>query len=342
MKALVWTEKEKTEVRNVPIPKVKEGYTRIRVTYCGICGSDIGIYLGTHPRAKAPLILGHEFIGVVEKINGKTHGLKVGDRVAGWPNIPCQNCYFCKLGIPHVCKDLKIIGIDLDGGVAEYVTCKTEYLYKLSDRITDKAAAVIEPLAVGVRSMHQSGFQTLCTAAVIGAGPIGIMIAVMLKSAGASRIIVSDVNLGRLSICEEYGFETVNTREESLEAYVNRTTKGVGVDYVYECSGTEAASLEMSKVCRIGGTICQTGVHKQLHKVDLRDINFKEQRLIGSRGHTAEEFGQAVAYAQTIQEYLEKAVTHIIPLERADEVFDLLKSPKEIMVKAVVDCRNTI
>ncbi len=339
MKALVWTDTLKTEVRDVEIPKISDGETRIKVIYCGICGSDIGIYLGTHPRAKAPLILGHEFIGIIDAIEGDANGLVPGDKVAGWPNIPCNSCYFCNIGLPHVCKNLKIIGIDKDGGIAEYVTCRTEYLVKIDDSVSNKAASIVEPLAVGIRSMHQSGFKSLNTAAVIGAGPIGLMVAVMLKSSGASRIIVSDVDEGRLKVCQSFGFETVNVIDEKLSDYIDRTTNGVGMDYVYECSGTESASLEMSKACRIGGVICQTGVHKHLHKVDLRDINFKEQTLIGSRGHTLEEFKAAVKYAKFIQQDLEKAVTQIVPLSEADRVFDLLKNPDEVTVKVVVDCR---
>lgn len=340
MKALVWTGTQQVEVRDVPVPEPPEGWSRIKVKYCGVCGSDVGIYLGTHPRAKAPLVLGHEFIGTVDRINGNDCGLKIGDRVAGWPNIPCQDCYFCHQGISHVCRNLKILGIDQDGGMAEYVCCKTEYLFKLDPDITDQAAVMVEPLAVGVRSMHQSGFQALGTAAVIGAGPIGFMAGVMLKASGASRIIISDVDHGRLELCREYGFETVHVRNESLSSYVDRTTDGNGVDYVFECSGTESGSLEMSKVCRIGGTICQTGVHKQLHKVDLRDINFKEQTLIGSRGHTTEEFKRAVQFAKNMQPDLERAVTQIVALAEGDTVFDLLKDNSLVTVKIVVDCEN--
>ncbi len=338
MKALVWTEPGKAEVREVSSPKVSPGKTLVKVTYCGICGSDIGIFAGKHPRAKAPLILGHEFIGVIDEIEGELKGFKVGDRVAGWPNIPCKECYFCKLGIPHVCKNLKITGIDLDGGVAEYVVCDTENLVKLDQSLSNKAASIIEPLAVAVRSLHQAGFKSLSTVAVMGAGPIGLMVAIMLKYASASRIIISDMNEGRLSLCKEFGFETVNITEQSLTEYVNSTTNGVGTDYVFECSGTEMGSLEMSKVCRIGGTICQTGVHKQPHQVDLRDINFKEQQIIGSRGHTMDEFRQAAAFAKSIQDDLEKAVTQIVPLAESDKVFEYLSDPAMVTVKIVVDC----
>ncbi len=340
MKALVWTAPGKAEVRDVAVPQPAAGQARLKVTYCGICGSDIGIYAGKHPRAKAPLILGHEFIGVIDAIEGDGGSFSVGDRVAGWPNIPCTECYFCKIGIPHVCKSLKITGIDLDGGAGEYVVCDIRNLVKLDESLSDKAASIIEPLAVAVRSLHQANFKSLGTAAIIGAGPIGLMVAVMLKNASASRIIVSDIDEGRLNLCREFGFETVNITKTSLAEYVMSTTDGIGTDYVFECSGTEPGSLEMSKVCRIGGLICQTGVHKMPHQVDLRDINFKEQQIIGSRGHTMDEFRQAAGFAPRIQRDLEKAVTQVIPLADSADVFDMIADPGLVTVKVVLDCRS--
>ena len=124
MKTLVYAAPEKVEVRDMPVPEPKEGQVRIRVSYCGICGSDIGIFAGKHPRAKAPLVLGHEFIGTIESINGGSGRFKVGDRVSPYPLLSCGHCFACKTGIPHVCQTLKLIGIDVDGGIAEYVTCE--------------------------------------------------------------------------------------------------------------------------------------------------------------------------------------------------------------------------
>lgn len=339
MKALVYASPQTVEVRDVAVPELKDGQVRIRVTYCGVCGSDIGIYSGKHPRAKAPLILGHEFIGVVDAVSRADSKFKVGDRVTPYPLLSCGHCFACETGTPHVCKSLKLIGIDIDGGMAEYVNCDESVLFKIDDALSDQAAAVIEPLAVIVRTLHQAGFQLLDSAAVIGAGPIGILTGIVLKQSGASRIIISDVDEARLAMCREFGFETVNVRENSLIDYVDTATNGVGTDIVFECSGVEQSALDMTRICRIGGKICMTGVHKVPHPVNLQEVNFKEQTVIGSRVYTKREFAQAAEYACSIAGELEKIVTHIIPLGESDRIFDLIQNPAEATVKVVVDCR---
>lgn len=338
MKTLVYAGPEKVEVRDMKVPELKEGQVRIRVKYCGVCGSDIGIYLGKHPRAKAPLVLGHEFIGVIDEIKGQSKKFKVGDRVSAYPLISCGKCFACKTGTPHVCKTLKLIGIDVDGGMAEYVNCDEDVLFKLDDSLSDKAAAVIEPLAVVIRTLHQAKFKALDKAVIIGAGPIGILTGIVLKNSGASKIIISDIDRNRLKMCEDMGFEAVNVKNQNLIEYVDKATDGVGADVVFECSGSESAALDITKVCRIGGTICMTGVHKAPHAVNLQDVNFKEQTIVGSRVYTMREFGQAVEYAGKIKEDLEKIVTHIVPLKESEKIFDLIKDPNENTVKVLVDC----
>lgn len=340
MKTLVYAAPEKVEIREMAVPEPQEGQVRIKVKYCGICGSDIGIFTGKHPRAQAPLVLGHEFIGTIDAINGGSGKFKVGDRVSAYPLISCGHCFACETGIPHVCQTLKLIGIDVDGGIAEYVTCDESVLFKIDDSVSDKAASVIEPLAVIIRTVHQADFKALDSAVVVGAGPIGILTGIVLKHLGASKIIISDIDELRLDMCKEFGFETVNVKNDNLIDYVNNATNGVGVDVVFECSGSEVAALEMTKLCRIGGTICLTGVHKVPHAVNLQDVNFKEQTLIGSRVYTLREFGQAVTFAKEIAPKLEKIVTHIVPLTESTNVFDLIKDPSEMTVKVVVDCEQ--
>ena len=338
MKTLVYAGPGKVQVQEKPFPELKPGQVRIKVHYCGICGSDIGIFSGKHPRAKAPLVLGHEFIGIIEETAEDSKNIKTGDRIAPYPLLSCGERFACANGIPHVCSTLKLIGIDVDGGIAEFVCCDENVLFKLDDGITDKAAAVIEPLAVIIRTMHQADFQMLNTAAVIGAGPIGVLTGIVLKHAGASRIIISDVDQQRLNICKEFGLETVNVQDQNLEEYIEQQTDGAGVDTVFECSGSAQAAAQMTKICRIGGRICLTGVHKEPHAVNLQDVNFKEQTLVGSRVYTKREFGQAVKYAEMICSDLEKVVTHIVDLKDADTVFDLIGDPKQSTLKVLVDC----
>jgi threonine dehydrogenase-like Zn-dependent dehydrogenase len=339
MKALVYTGPESVEVREVPVPALSDGQVRIRVTYCGICGSDIGIYTGKHPRAKAPLVLGHEFIGIVDEMKGCTGLFHPGDRVVAYPLLSCGHCIACQEGRPNACKTLGLIGIDRDGGIANYVNCSENVLFRVPDTLSDRAAAVIEPLAVIVRTLHLAGFKSLDTAAIIGAGPIGVLTGIMLKHSGASRIVISDIDEARLALCRELGLETVQARETDFITYIRDTTNGDGVDAVFECSGTEPAAMQITKLCRIGGTICITGVHKLPHAVDLQDLNFKEQTMVGSRCYTPREFGQAVAYAAEIAPELEKVVSHIVPINESYRVFDMIKDPAVNTVKVLVDCR---
>lgn len=340
MKALIYTGPERVEVRSVPDPAPRKGAVKVRMTYCGVCGSDIGIFAGKHPRAKAPLVLGHEFVGVVEEIADDVKQFKPGDRVVAYPLLSCGTCLPCRTGTPHVCQTLRLLGIDVDGGIAEYAWVDANVLFKVPGNVSDKAAAVIEPLAVIVRSLHQAKFRPLDSAAVIGAGPIGILTGIMLKHSGASRIIISDIDEARLAMCREFGFEAVNVKEKNLAEYVAAATNGDGVDIVFECSGTESSALEVTRLARVGGCICMTATHKAPHAVNLMDINFKEQWMVGTRVYTKREFELAVPCAASMAADLEKIVSHIVPLSESDKVFAMIADPAVNTVKVLVDCRK--
>lgn len=336
MKALVYTGPKQTEVQERSVPQPKEGQLRVKVKCCGVCGSDIGIFLGGHPRAKAPLILGHEFLGTVES-DGRR--LKQGDRVVCFPLLTCGHCLACRSGNSHVCNSLGLIGIDCDGGIAEYVCADEDMLFKVPDSLSDKAAVVIEPLAVIVHSMHMAQLKPLDCAVIIGAGPIGILTGIVLKHLGASKILISDVFDKRLDLARELGFTAVNSAREDFLQIVRDATGGEGCDLLFECSGSEPAALQMTDLTRVRGTICMTGVHKKPHAVNLQAINFKEQTLVGTRVYTKEDFRKSVDLAALLQEDLEKVVSHIVPLEESPKVFDMIADPECGTVKVVVDCQ---
>ena len=223
--------------------------------------------------------------------------------------------------------------------MAEYMTHPADMLWKLPDDMPWDIAPMAEPLTIALHGIHRGELAAGEHVAIIGAGPIGLLTGIVLKHAGASKIIISDVDDARLAMCKEFGFETVNVKNESMIDYVNQATGNVGVDVVFECSGSEPSALEITKLCRIGGMICLTGVHKVPHAVNLQDVNFKEQTLVGSRVYTLREFGQAVEYAKEIAPELEKTCDPCVPLAESEKVFDLIKDPGEMTVKVLVDCR---
>ena len=281
-------------------------------------------------------MFGHEFLGVAAE-DGKR--IKKGDRVVPYPLLSCGHCKACRNGNEHVCNTLGLIGIDVDGGMCESVYVDEDVLYKVPEGVSDKAAAVIEPLAVLVHAIHMSGFEPLDTAVVAGAGPIGMLCAVMLKHAGASQIFISDVAEKRLEAARELGMIPVNPLKEDLEAVVKAATDGEGCDVFFECSGAAAAAVQMTDVTRVRGKICMVSVHKQPHEVNLRDVNFKEQTLVGTRVYTKDEFGQAVELTKKLENQLEKIVTHVVPLRESEKVFDMIADPECGTIKVVVDCK---
>ena len=296
MKALVYAGPKRVEVQEVKEPEKQDGKVKLNIRYCGVCGSDIGIYLGTHPRAKAPLILGHEFLGIVAE-DGKK--FKKGDRVVPYPLLSCGHCLACRSGNEHVCNTLGLIGIDTDGGMCQTVYTDEDVLFKVPDGVSDKAAAVIEPLAVLVHAIHMSGFEALDTAVVVGAGPIGMLCGI-----------------------------------------IKDATNGEGCDTFFECSGAAVPAMQMTDITRVRGKICIVSVHKKPHEVNLRDVNFKEQTVVGTRVYTKEEFGRAAELTKELEAELEKIVTHVVPLKESDKVFDMIADPECGTIKIVVDCEN--
>lgn len=335
MKALVYTAPRTVELREIAKPHPKEGEVLLKIRYCGVCGTDIGIYGGTHPRATAPLTLGHEFVGEVVQ-GGKR--FRTGQRVVAYPLISCGTCYACRTGQPHVCDSLRLVGIDLEGGMAQYLAVPEDMLFAVPDDMSDQVAALVEPMAVAQRAVEQSGMALSDRVAVLGAGPIGLLVALAARQAGAGKVIVSDIDPFRLSLAKGFGLVAVDLRSQDLRDRVLAETAMDGVDIVFECAGVEAAVRDMTRILRPGGTICLASLHKAPCPVALLDIAFKELRLIGSRVYTKEQFGRSIALAATLSGSLERLVTRKLPLSDAETVFDLLAAPDQNDVKVIIDC----
>ncbi len=199
MKAAVYTGLKQIDYGEIPAPMVGPGQVLIHVARASICGTDLSIYNGKHPRARAPLVMGHEFAGTVHAL-GEGVGSGLAPGIASRPTPCCgvAQCEACLGGNNHVCRTLRLVGIDVDGAFAEYVTMAAERVHKLTGNVSWEEAALIEPVAVAVHAVRCSSLRAGQTALVIGAGPIGVLVGAMARLAGARQVWIVDVVPWRL------------------------------------------------------------------------------------------------------------------------------------------------
>lgn len=320
MSSVVYHEAKQVRVEEKPKPTPAEGWALIKVSHAGICGTDLNIYVGAHPRAKGPLILGHEISGTL--VEGHPT-LPAGTPVTIRPLLFCGECEPCQTGKSHVCKDLKLVGIDRDGGIAEYVTAPWETIHVIPEGVSMKLGALIEPLAVGVHAVRQSGFVPGDTALVFGAGPIGMCVAVSLKLLGAGRIIIVEPHPFRLQRAKELGFETIDPKEVDVTQHLLEKTGGMGADYTFDCAGHPSVAEILTQVTKVRGTVVTVAAYKKPAPIDLLQVMFKELTLKGVRVYTPKDFEIAAQLLKQDFDF-EKVITHVLPIHEIQEGFDLL------------------
>jgi 2-desacetyl-2-hydroxyethyl bacteriochlorophyllide A dehydrogenase len=296
MKAGVYLGKENIQVQDWPEPRLEAGEVLVRVRYAGICGTDMLIHSGKHPRVVAPRVLGHEIFGaVVESHSAVGAELKPGARVAIYPLISCGRCAPCTEGDAHVCEKLGLIGIDTDGGMAELVKARRDQLFTLPDAVTDEQAALVEPLAVAVHVVRTSGFRPGDSTVVMGGGPIGNLIAQVLRASGARAVVVAEVKDFRRELAERQGITTFNPAQESARDALRRITGESYADRVFEATGAAAAVCEAIDVCRIRGEITWVGLPKTPLEVDILRLVFKEIKTTGARVYRPVDYPVAIS-----------------------------------------------
>src|SRR4030043_499320 len=193
MKAVLYRDIQVVKMSDIKRPIITNNEALIKVEYAGICGTDLHIFDGLHPRAKAPLVMGHEISGVIEEMNTEKKDIKIGDRVAINPLISCGYCLPCREGNPHLCPNLKLVGIDQNGGFEEYVKIKDDKLYKIPNSLPLDLAALAEPVAVAVHAVRKSKLLVGDKVVVMGGGPIGQLVALICRINGASSIVLSEI-----------------------------------------------------------------------------------------------------------------------------------------------------
>jgi len=327
MLAGVYLGKETMRVQDWPAPKLDAGEVLVRVRYAGICGTDLLIHSGKHPRVIPPRVLGHEIFGSVAEAQAPADSAwKAGARVAVYPLISCGRCAPCREGNAHVCEKLGLIGIDADGGIAEFVKVLPEQLVAVPDAVSDEQAALVEPLSVAVHVVRTSGFRAGDTTLVMGGGPIGNLIAQVLRASGARVVLLAEVKPLRRALAERLGLATVNPEEEDLREAVRRLTGEPFVDRVFEATGATAAYRDAVAISKVRGEIVWVGLPKTPPQVDVLNLVFKEIRTTGARVYTRKDYQAALGLLEHGAVDVAPLITDRLPLGEVEQGFEKMRA----------------
>ena len=342
MKAAVlknWLDLELCDI-DIPVPGKDEAL--IKVKLAGVCGSDIVVYRGKHMTATVPTVLSHEILGTIETLpEGYTGPFKVGQRVLMNPIISCGECAACRRGLGHVCENLKLLGIHVDGGFAEYTKVGVDKLVAVPEDMPDDVAILSEPFAVGYHVMMTSKIQKGDTVFISGGAAVGLYIAIFARAWGASRVIVSEINEPRRQFVESMGIETINPSETDAMDLMREVTGGAGFDVVYDTSGAASCVLQMPDLCRCGGKMLSLGLSGDPYQFIISKVSFKEITLIGNRLYSQDDFEKGVRFVEDNWKELrlDRMVTDRLTLGEIDRALQMMLNGENIC-KIIIDCQK--
>jgi threonine dehydrogenase-like Zn-dependent dehydrogenase len=342
MKALVYYGPRDLRYEDRPIPVPKKGEALIKVKAVSICGSDLGAYKlpEISERWKPPIVLGHEFSGEIAELGEGVKGFQTGQAVTANPILYCGDCYYCKQGKINLCPNRYSLGTSIggvahDGGMQEYLTIRASALYPLEEGITFEQGALMEPLAVSLCAARTGDCGDNETVAVIGAGPIGLMIVKFLVSFGKKKIIVSDILPERLEMAKRIGaHETIDGRMD-IVSRIKELTNNIGVNRVLIAAGVpDIINKSFEMVCN-GGKIVLVALMHQNVQIDPMQIVSRGVSLIGSYMFTDEirDVMDDVAKKRIIVDDL---ITAVYPLKDGVAILKDLCEPCAENIKVIL------
>lgn len=342
MKAYVFTEPYKIELMERETPVPADGEARIKVKAVSICGSDTGGFKGTSAMRIAPLVMGHEFAGIVDEVGPGVDESIRGMRVAVYPNIACGTCPDCLAGLPNICDNRYIPGTTMpagsrDGAYAEYVVVPANNLIPLPDSISFEEGSMFEPASVGLRGAKMMGDITGKTVAVFGAGPIGLLTIQSAKILGAKTVIAIDIVSDRLELAKKIGADfTVNSREEDVVKTVRELTGGLGVDAAGDAVGIAVSLNSCIKMTRNGGTVSMIGMASaKIDGFEYKDCVAREIKLAGSYCYV-DELWEIKGLLEAGKYDFKSLITSVVPLEQIQKKMEELISGNSKDVKVIL------
>lgn len=327
------------------IPKVKENEVLIKLDYVGICGSDMHYYetgaIGDYV-VNPPFVLGHEPGGVVVEVGENVNHLKLGDRVALEPGKTCGHCEFCKTGRYNLCPDVVFFATPpVDGVFQEYVAHEADLCFKLPENVSTLEGALIEPLAVGFHAAMQGNAHSGQVAVVTGAGCIGLVSMMALKSMGVSRVYVVDIMKKRLDKAMELGADgVINASEEDVVKRVLELTEGMGSDLIIETAGTQATTVQAIEMAKKGSTIVLVGYSKSGELTLPISLSLDKELTFKTVFRYRHIYPMAIDAVASGKINLKGIVTEVFDLDDTQKAMDYSVNNKQDIVKAVIKIKK--
>jgi threonine dehydrogenase-like Zn-dependent dehydrogenase len=342
MKALIYNGPGKLLWEDRPIPKPKTGEVLIKVRAVSICGSDLGAYRlhEVSDRWAPPIVLGHEFSGEVAGLSEGVQNLSIGQAVTVNPILFCGECYYCKHGHINLCPNrfslgTSIGGITHDGALQEYLTVRASAVFPLPASVNFLQGALTEPLSVSLCAARMGDYGEGERVAIIGAGPIGLMVLKFLKSEKSKKIFVSDILQSRLDLAKELGADEVINGQSDVVAVIKDLTDSVGVDRVVIAAGAQSVLESSFKMLRNGGSTVLVALMHQKVELDPFPIVARQLALLGSYMFT-DEFSDVIQSLAEKKIDVDNLITSVRPLSEGIEVFNDLCRPDCKDVKVIL------
>ena len=291
MKAAVFHGPRDVRIAEVPDPVAPAvGDVVLEVLRGAICGTDAAEWDHGPVLCRPGVVLGHEFVGRVAGVGASVDGLAVGDRVVSGAGISCGHCAWCRLGRTNLCEEYRTLGLQVDGGLAEYVTSPASICRRVPDACDDDAAAMTQPLAVALHALSRVGLRSDETVAVLGAGGIGsFIVAGAARRAAEGRVVAIDIDTGRLATATALGAtETVDATGADLAELLRDLTGGVGFDVVIEATGAPHAPSAALAGARRGGRVLLVGLHGAPRELDLTQTILREIDIVTTVAHVCD------------------------------------------------------
>lgn len=336
MKILTCTTPGQFEYGEADMPVLTDNHAIIRIKRIGICGTDLHAFEGTQPYFSYPRILGHELAGELVAFDNAP-GFEVGEAVTFIPYFNCGTCIACRSGKPNCCTSIKVCGVHIDGGMAEYLLVPSAALVH-GDGLSMDALALVEPLAIGAHGVRRAGVTPGEFVLVLGAGPIGLGIMEFARIAGA-QVIAVDINEGRLNFCKDklnvpY---TINAKQEDVMERLREITNNDMPTVVIDATGSQQAINNGFNYMSHGARYVLVGLQKGELIVSHPEFHKREGTLMSSRNATREDFEHVIRSMKSGQVDPTTYITHRVKFEAVKEEFEGWLNPANGVIKAIVE-----